>query len=329
MSEAPVGAPRATVEPDAMARIMGLLKGVQRQLDEFVRTSTLRNASASGGEGFSIITEEGARRLQLLPEPGCLVAYDENEEPVLRLGTMVETGDLPDSDPYGIEVRVNGVWIQLGTQSVEWGNVGGKPEQFPPSPHSHEGGDITSKVASAAQADSATSANSAGTASQATNAARADRADGVTAEAFAREVGGIPGSFYAMWMHSNGQMGRNTSSIKYKRNVRDHAMDPAKVLQLRPVMYDRKVANGDDNTPPATVNEFGLIAEEVQQVAPELVVYYGGEIDSVRYDLVALAVLALSKAQQQRIEALELKQQEHSKTIGALVKALGTLGIRI
>ena len=61
-----------------------------------------------------------------------------------------------------------------------------------------------------------------------------------------------------------------------------------RLLALRPVTFRYKEAT-DDGTKPL---QFGLIAEEVAQVFPELVVYDAdGNPETVRYDLIATILL--------------------------------------
>ena len=76
---------------------------------------------------------------------------------------------------------------------------------------------------------------------------------------------------------------------------------------LRPVTfrYRKEVADGDDMPP------YGLIAEEVVEVAPELVVYdKEGQPYSVRYHLLAPMLLNEMQKQQRRIEELEAQNSE-------------------
>lgn len=128
-------------------------------------------------------------------------------------------------------------------------------------------------------------------------------ADTVTSGAYGRTVSG--GGYYAMWMDAGLRIGRNTSSRRYKEEIEPVALDPADVLALQPVTYHRKGS-------PNGAYEFGLIAEDVNEHVPEIVVEYGGEIDGVRYDLLAVALLAVVKDQAAqltdltaRIDALE------------------------
>lgn len=105
------------------------------------------------------------------------------------------------------------------------------------------------------------------------------------------------GTYYSVWVDGSGNFARNTSSRRFKENIRTHEVDPLAVLSLRPVMYDRINGNPD---------EYGLIAEEVAEHLPELAVRNAeGEIDALRYDLLAVAMLGIIKEQQLRLDALE------------------------
>ena len=112
-------------------------------------------------------------------------------------------------------------------------------------------------------------------------------------------------------MHSNGDFGRGSSSARYKKNVRDFTITPEQLMQLRPVVYDRKAVNpengsiADEYTPAVSVDELGLIAEEVEQVAPQLVEYYEDAVDNVKYHLLGVTLLPVVKQQAADIAALK------------------------
>ena len=99
---------------------------------------------------------------------------------------------------------------------------------------------------------------------------------------------------------STSQLGTVTSSIRYKENVADMADASSGLLGLRPVTFDYIGK-------PNHKRQFGLIAEEVVDVMPDLVVKVNGEIETVKYqDLSVLLLNELQKALK-RIEALEAK----------------------
>jgi Chaperone of endosialidase len=82
------------------------------------------------------------------------------------------------------------------------------------------------------------------------------------------------------------------SSERFKTAIVPMESNPAKLAQLRPVTFHLKAD-------PKGALQYGLIAEEVAQVYPELVIRdESGRIDGVRYD--ELAPLLLSEVQQQR-----------------------------
>ncbi len=89
---------------------------------------------------------------------------------------------------------------------------------------------------------------------------------------------------------------RDTSSRKYKTNIESLTLDSAKIYNLNPVSFTTKSSNK-----PA----FGLIAEEVYEVLPELVSLLDGEPDTVNYNRLPVLLLAEIKKLKTRIETLE------------------------
>jgi hypothetical protein len=91
------------------------------------------------------------------------------------------------------------------------------------------------------------------------------------------------------------------SSERYKTAIAPMGSDTSKLVQLRPVTFKLK----SDAT---ATRQFGLIAEEVAKVYPELVIRdEKGRIDGVRYD--ELAPMLLNEVQAQSAEIRDLKQQ--------------------
>jgi len=85
----------------------------------------------------------------------------------------------------------------------------------------------------------------------------------------------------AVVVDSAGQLGTLSSSAKTKFDIQDLPHSSARALhQLRPVSFRYRQPFADGSTPV----QFGLIAEEVQRVLPELVALDGqGEPASVKY----------------------------------------------
>ncbi|WP_024366179.1 tail fiber domain-containing protein [Arthrobacter sp. TB 26] len=226
-----------------------------------------------------------------MDDDGIFIVYGpDGTTPVARFGPL-------ESAPgeYGVEVLVGATWVQLGNQSAVWEGIAGRPGITGGA--TIPGSFITGTVPAATEA---------------THAAQADGSE----YGWTNNVAGT--SFYALWVGNDGgfHLGRNVSSIKYKENVTDAAVAPAAVLNLRPVRYDRKPSGADGEFPGAK-NEFGLIAEEVAQHLPEIVTKFEGEIDGVRYDLLAVALLEVVRDQENRLRALEGREPLSTTGTGA------------
>lgn len=99
---------------------------------------------------------------------------------------------------------------------------------------------------------------------------------------------------------SDGSLERSTSSIRYKRDVRDLADEEVgNILSMRPVAYRSRIEKDGDG------EYLGLIAEEVAAVDPRLCHYLDGRPDGVMYD--RLTVLLLAEVQQLRAQVNELR----------------------
>jgi hypothetical protein len=93
---------------------------------------------------------------------------------------------------------------------------------------------------------------------------------------------------------SSGRLGVPTSSARFKRDIRDMGQTSGNLMQLRPVTFVYK------NDPQGT-RQYGLVAEEVERVYPELVTYDAdGKIETVRYSM--LTSMLLNELQKQKRE---------------------------
>ena len=121
-------------------------------------------------------------------------------------------------------------------------------------------------------------------------------------------------------INSNGQLGTIHSSARYKRDI--HAMGARSqgLYQLRPVTFRYK-------QDPQGQKQYGLIAEEVAKVYPELVVRGAkGEVESVQYH--ELIPMLLNEVQHQQRQIEELKaQNEHLQA--ALLQQTATMAARL
>jgi hypothetical protein len=103
---------------------------------------------------------------------------------------------------------------------------------------------------------------------------------------------------------SNGQLGTVSSSRRYKEDIHDMGDASGGLLRLRPVTFRYKQPFNDGSKP----IQYGLIAEEVAEVYPDLVVRSaGGQIETVKYqDLTPMLLNELQK-QRDRIRSLEAR----------------------
>ena len=104
-------------------------------------------------------------------------------------------------------------------------------------------------------------------------------------------ISGISGttvaSGAAVLVGSNGQLGTVTSSKRFKDNIKPMDKASEALLALKPVTFRYK-----KEIDPAGISQFGLIAEEVAKVNPELVVRdKEGTLYTVRYDAVNAMLL--------------------------------------
>src|SRR4029434_9461773 len=84
---------------------------------------------------------------------------------------------------------------------------------------------------------------------------------------------------------SAGQLGTMSSSKRFKKEIKPMDQTSEAILGLKPVTFHYK--NDAEDTP-----QFGLIAEEVAKVNPDLIVRdKNGEVYSVRYDAVNAMLL--------------------------------------
>ena len=110
---------------------------------------------------------------------------------------------------------------------------------------------------------------------------------------------------------SHGQLGTMSSSARFKKDIKPMEDASEAVLALKPVTFHYKADNA--NRP-----EFGLIAEEVAEVNPDLVVRdQNGEIYTVRYDQVNAMLLNEFLKEHKKVLALEAQLTQQQKEFGS------------
>jgi hypothetical protein len=123
--------------------------------------------------------------------------------------------------------------------------------------------------------------------------------------------GAVAGTGTALYINASNQIVRLTSSRKYKRDVTDLTLDREKFMALKPVKF-----KWNEKTASPGVEDYGLIAEDTEKVAPELAVYNdAGTLESVSYQKVNIMLLKVVQEQQKQIEQLR-KEMDGLKKAG-------------
>ena len=106
---------------------------------------------------------------------------------------------------------------------------------------------------------------------------------------------------------SNGNLGTISSSRRYKEDIQDMGDATNGLMHLRPVTFRYKKAFDDGSKPV----QYGLIAEEVADVYPDLVARSAdGQIETVKYQV--LGSMLLNELQKQNTTIAAQKEQIRS-----------------
>jgi hypothetical protein len=112
-----------------------------------------------------------------------------------------------------------------------------------------------------------------------------------------------------------GQLGTASSSRRFKKEIRPMDRASEVILALKPVTFHYKT---DKTNRP----EFGLIAEEVAEVNPDLVVRNkDGEIYTVRYDAVNAMLLNEFLKEHRKVQELQATVLQQQKSFQSKLEA--------
>lgn len=118
----------------------------------------------------------------------------------------------------------------------------------------------------------------------------------------------------------NGQLTINTSSRRFKDDIADMDEASSALMQLRPVTFHYKA----DPNPANRALQYGLIAEEVDEVYPGLVARSNdGQIETVMYQLLPPMLLNEYQKQQRTIAAQAKRIGVLEADLAAIKQALG------
>lgn len=117
-------------------------------------------------------------------------------------------------------------------------------------------------------------------------------------------------------VNPNGQLGTAVSSARFKKDIHPMGESSEGIFSLRPVTFHYK---GDTTNTP----QFGLIAEEVAQVNPDLILMdKEGKPYSVRYEHINAMLLNEFLKEHSKVQQLEAHGVEQQKEINLLTSEL-------
>ncbi len=120
---------------------------------------------------------------------------------------------------------------------------------------------------------------------------------------------------------SDGHLGTITSSARYKDKIKPMDTASEAILALKPVTFRYK-----RELDPEGVPQFGLVAEEVEKVNPDLVARdEQGKPYTVRYEAVNAMLLNEFLKEHRKVEEQDCRIQEQETMIAALKKEMGTV----
>jgi hypothetical protein len=136
---------------------------------------------------------------------------------------------------------------------------------------------------------------------------------GTQTQTFIAGISGTALTGTAVVVNSSGQLGVATSSARYKEDIRSMDKASEALLSLRPVTFHYK-----KNIDPKGAPQFGLVAEEVEKVNPDLVVRdAGGKVFTVRYEAVNAMLLNEFLKEHRTVEELRATVAQQQKDFQA------------
>jgi hypothetical protein len=147
----------------------------------------------------------------------------------------------------------------------------------------------------------------------------------IKAAAIAGIYGSASASGVEVLVNATGQLGTTTSSRRFKHQIADMGEASDVLMKLRPVAFNYKPELDETQT-----RQYGLVAEEVAQVAPQLVVFdRDGAPQSVRYHFVNAMLLNEVQKQRHLVEEQQKTNEEQKNTIARQQEELQDLAARV
>ena len=145
------------------------------------------------------------------------------------------------------------------------------------------------------------------------------RIGGPQSAAFIAGISGTAVVGDAVVVDENGQLGTVASSARFKKNIKPMDKTSEAILALKPVSFQYR--SDSEGSP-----QFGLIAEEVAKVNPDLIVRNrDGEIYSVRYEAVNAMLLNEFLKEHRTVQEQSQELQRQATTIARLEQQIEAL----
>ena len=142
---------------------------------------------------------------------------------------------------------------------------------------------------------------------------------GTQRQTFIAGISGVPVSGSTVVVNSTGKLGVATSSARFKQAIKPIDKASEAILTLKPVSFRYKAEIDPEGIP-----QFGLIAEEVEKVNPDLVGRdENGKVNTVRYEAVnAMLLNEFLKAHRDlpELKATVAEQRKQIETLAATVQ---------
>jgi hypothetical protein len=124
---------------------------------------------------------------------------------------------------------------------------------------------------------------------------------------------------------SNGRLGTTTSSARFKDDIKPMDKASEAILALNPVTFRYKRELDPDGIP-----QFGLVAEEVEKVNPDLVARDDhGKPYSVRYEAVNAMLLNEFLKEHHQVQELKATVAEQQKQIEGLTAVVQNVSAQL
>jgi Chaperone of endosialidase len=129
----------------------------------------------------------------------------------------------------------------------------------------------------------------------------------------------------AVLIDNNGHLGTTTSSARFKEAIKPMDKTSEAILALKPVAFRYKHELDPDGIP-----QFGLVAEEVEKVNPDLVAHdEQGKPYTVRYEAVNAMLLNEFLKEHRKNEKQEAKIAQLEKQVEALTAGLQKVSAQV